>query len=633
MRKNVLIISVLVSLAGIRAHAREYSPRVVSPHRADAYSMKTFAQFPRWRELEGDDLAWETYKYLVDKQSGVFHMNPVYEGDDVLGEYTIVRDPVKTINVYGYAFCGAFGPIAAGVCQDMGLGKARSLSLPGWNHMAAEVFYGGKWHYLDLDVRAVFRRKDGTLASMADARRDASLWQGRGPLFFPNDSLESTRRIYEKTAVHNYHGFNQSGHTMDYVLRQGETFTRWWKPQGGRWHHAAAYNKQAWLRKLIEKEPRGPKPNHRHFTVHNYANGRFVYGPNLTEKSFDFADGAYEAKNVRPARAGLTLAEPGEGHAVFEVRTPYVIVPIVGNVETTADDREASIVQIDAEGTSLAISLDNGLTWIDLATVSKPTRLDLTKHVSGTYGYLLKITLRDRPGEAIVRSLGITTWVQVAPAALPSLGKGENRMEYRTGDDFGLKTRVIELKSQSSDPKKLLKFLTEPPKDYDPKRRTARVRGPMTVKVTAPPGARIAWLAAGGSFATHQLAAAAKTRNTIAYAVDKPEGFQQVYQANVPTDTQHWHNNAVPIVKLKRPAETVFVRYVGDPAVNNFDIYAHCLDDGRPSVAPVTITHVWSEDGVSKKKTVSLRRPGPYRVDTDADPVNESIEVAVPNDT
>ena len=169
------------------------------------------------------------------------------------------------------------------------------LVLPAWNHVATEAFYDGQWHYLDIDVRAVFRRADGSLASMAEAKRDASLWTGRGPLFFPNDPLDSTRKIYQKTAVNHYHGFHFSGHTMDYVLRQGETFTRWWKPlrwgvsadaipahRDGRWHHSPEFNKLGWLRKLIEQEPRGPKPNHRHFTVHNYGNGRFVYEPNLT---------------------------------------------------------------------------------------------------------------------------------------------------------------------------------------------------------------------------------------------------------------------------------------------------------------------------------------------------------------
>ena len=66
---------------------------------------------------------------------------------------------------------------------------------------------------------------------------------------------------------------------------------------------------------------------------------------------------------MRPGKDGLTLTREGEGYAVFEVRTPYVIVPIVGRMEATADDREASVVEIDGSGLGLSISLDHGLTW------------------------------------------------------------------------------------------------------------------------------------------------------------------------------------------------------------------------------------------------------------------------------
>jgi hypothetical protein len=633
MRAPLLPCVLLVALVGAPdIEAREYAPRVVSPHNADAYSMRTFRQFHRWRDLEGDQLAWEVYKYLVDTRTGVFHMNEVLEGDDVLSEYRTVRDPVKIVNVYGYAYCYIFGPMMAGVWQDMGQGKARTLSLPDWRHVTTEVFYDDRWHYVDLDVRAVFRRADGKLASMEEARRDATLWQGRGPLFFPNDALERTRQIYRRTPVHHYHGFNQSGHTMDFLLRQGETLTRWWTPQGGRWHHAEVFHQTDWLRKLIEQDPRGPKPNHRHFTVHNHANGRFVYQPDLSDRSTDFQDGVYHSENVRPGPQGLTLIEPGEGYAIFEVRSPYVIVPLVAEMETTDDDSEASVVELDTQGVLPAISLDGGSTWEDLPAESGPASLDLTTQVSGGYGYLLRVTLRGKPSQAVVRSLRITTWVQVAPAALPSLGKGKNVMEYRTGDHYGLKTRVVEIQSNASDPIALGKYVVALPEDYDPARRTHRIRGPLVAKVEAPPGTRIAWFNAGASFRTHLHEAARKTRNTFAYAVDEPRDFQEIYRADVPTDTEHWHYNAHREIRLREPAERVYVRYVGDPAINNFRIHAHVIDGGRRSDRPVLVTHVWSEKGIRKEKTVTLDRPGSYEVVTGAEPVDESIEISVPSD-
>jgi hypothetical protein len=624
-----LLVLVMTPLAT----GREYAPRVLSPLRADAYSMRTFAQFPRWRGLRGDALAWEVYEYLADTRSGLFHCNEVLEGDDALSEYNNVRDPVKIINVYGYAYCGILGPTMAGVWEDMGGGAARTVTLPGLSHVVAEVFYGDKWHYVDLDLRAVFRHPDGTLASLDEARHDRSLWRDRGPLFFPDDPLDQTRRSYEKTRVDNYHGFNQGGHTMDYVLRQGETFTRWWTPQGGRWNHRLQWNREAWLLQLVEQPPRGPKPNHRDFTVHNHGNGRFVYRPDLSDRSSDFADGVYDARNVRPAAAGLALKEPGEGYAIFEVRSPYVIVPKVGPLDTLAGDREAAQVELAASGASLALSLDNGLTWCDLPAPAAAEALDLTPHVAGRYGYLLKIVLRGQPGQAIVHALAMTTWVQVAPASLPALAKGVNRMEYRTGDHYGLKTRVLEIRSQAGKPEETLKYLAGPPADYDPARKTDRIHGPAVVKLQAPPGTKIAWLTAEGAFSTHQGQAARNTRNTISYAVDEPEAFHEIYRAAVPTDTAHWHTNAHREIRLDRPAERVYVRYVGDPALNNFHLYAHCSDDGRASARPVAITHRWRESDVPKHRTVTLAQPGAYDVAVDAEPVCESIEIAVPSDT
>lgn len=616
------------------------APRVLAPGVADTYSMRTFGRFARWRDLAKDAKAYEIYRYLADKRTGVFHMNVVAEGDDGLSEFVQVRDPVKIINVYGYAYCGILGPVMAGVCEGVGLGPARTLVLPAWNHVAAETYYDGGWHYLDLDVRAAFRRSDGTLASLQDARQDPSLWRDRGPLFFPNDPLRATREIYEKTDVQTYHGFHQFGHTMDYVLRPGERFIRWWQPQGGRWHHLARYNDQDWLRELIETPPRGPKPNHRHFTEHDHGNGKFLYEPRLTEPFRDFDHGTYGHENLAVTAEGVTLVEEGVGCAVFEIRSPYVIVPQVGQLETIDDDREASVVQWEGRGIEVSISLDNGLTWqrIDAERIARVETgrkdaylLDLTREVAGGYGYLLKLTLRGRPGQAVLGSLKITTWVQVAPASLPALQQGRNEMKLVAGDHYGLPTRVVEVRSRASRREELLKYLLEPPADYDPGRRTERIRGSVTVRVDPPPGTRIAWFTATGQFRTHQRQQAVRTNNRIAYAANQPEQFQVIYEAEVPTYTNHWHYNAGREVRLERPIDSLFVRYTGDPALNNFAVYAHCLPERPPARPPVVVTHRWREGGEARAFRQLLKEPATYVVTVESAPVNESIELAVPS--
>jgi outer membrane protein assembly factor BamB len=82
---------------------------------------------------------------------------------------------------------------------------------------------------------------------------------------------------------------------------------------------------------------------------------------------------------------------------------------------------------------------------------------------------------------------------------------------------------------------------------------------------------------------------------------------------------------------LDQPAEAVYVRYVGDPALNNYQVYAHCLDDGRPSAVPVEITHRWTEGSEARSKSVQVRGPGTYEVFTEGDPVDESITISVPS--
>jgi hypothetical protein len=204
-------------------------------------------------------------------------------------------------------------------------------------------------------------------------------------------------------------------------------------------------------------------------------------------------------------------------------------------------------------------------------------------------------------------------------------------MEYRTGDHHGLLTRAVEIRPRCGDREDLLRYVVEPPMDYDPGRATERIRGPVTARIDAPPGARIAWFVAEGSFRTHFHEEARKTRNSIAWAAGRPEGFAEVYRSRVPQGTEHWHMNGHAEVLLPEPAETVFVRFVGDPALNAFHIYAHCLDDGRRSDSRLQITHVWKEKGELKTREVSIDGPGAYDVVTEDEPEDVSVEMAVPS--
>ena len=639
-KRSPRLVWLLMAVSGVAvvappaATARVFSPRVVSEHTADTYSIKSFAQFPRWRDLEGDARARAIFEYLTDRETGVYPLGMgAFEGKDKTYEHSLVRDPVKMLNVYSTGFCDVFGPVMAGLWREAGFGPARTLDIADFEHVAAEVFYNDRWHYLDLDLRAAFLRDDGTLASFEDARNDDTLWKSQpAPRFFPRDNVAKLRETYQKSAVNYRYGVHQTGHTMDFVLRRGETFTRWWKPQGGRWAHHESYHKTPQFKTLFEAEPRGPKSKHESFTVHTYGNGRFVYEPNLKAGSADFADGVDEHGNVAPGQAGLTLAEAGEGFAVFEIRSPYVIVPVVGDLAKGDDDKEASVVEIDAVGVTVEISRDNGATWEPQAIKTFPATLDLTKSVAGTYGYLLKLVVKGKPGEAVVKSLKVTSWVQLAPASLPALRSGKNRLALRTGDDHGLATRVVEITPDASVPTDLFKVLITPPREYNARSPNSRVKGPFIVRVAAIPGTKVAWLTAGGSFRADPQDAAPSARNAIEYAIGSPVEFTELFRAEVPAGMNHWHFNASRELRLDAPAEQVYLRYTGDPAINNIRIYAHCLENEPRPATSLRVTHRWTEEGNAKEFTTSLDAAGTYDVDVAGEPVNESIELAVPSD-
>jgi len=107
-----------------------------------------------------------------------------------------------------------------------------------------------------------------------------------------------------------------------------------------------------------------------------------ILAPDLSETSTDFADGIYAVNNLVPGKEGLHLKQAGEGHVVFEVFTPYLIVAKVNDLEDFSDDTQASVVAIESFlPVNAAVSLDNGITW-EAAGKFEPggkTNLDLNK--------------------------------------------------------------------------------------------------------------------------------------------------------------------------------------------------------------------------------------------------------------
>ena len=636
----IALLACLFVMDADPAWGRVHSPRILSSRMADCYSAKTFAAHPAWQGLADEARAQAMFAYLTDPETGLYPLGAgVFEGGDKAYEFGLVRDPIKVVAVYGYGYCDVFGPVMAGLWEQGGCGRARTVDLPSLQHVACEVRTGDRWRYLDVDLRGSFQSADGELRSLDEARRDDALWQReRGSRFFPMDDLAKLQKQFGDSKVEHRYSVAPAGHTLDFVLRRGESFTRWWQPQGGRWLVSDGDVKEKFRKELLEREPRGPKSKHASFTAHSHGNGRFVYQPQLQQSAADFADGAFDSHNVTVKESGLTLTKPGDGWAIFEVRSPYVIVPLVGKIEDPKDDKEASVIEVDAADASLAWSPDFGDSWITLEPKQWPATMDLTSSVAGSYGYLLKVGLKGKPGTAVLRSLKITTWVQLAPAQLPALKSGENQFELKTGDHYGLPTRVLPIQPNSTDENSFLHYLLRAPRDYEPTRRSDRAKGAMIARLPALPNTKIAWFSAGASFGMAVGPNAAPPTNSIGYAVDAPRDFQPIFADGTgptaidrPTPQSHWHYNVDREVKLEQPARAVYVRYDGQPALNAYRLIAHCLDDVPAAPTPLRVTHSWTEGGQPREHSQTLDPiAGRYQIQAGPDPVNVSIELSVP---
>lgn len=619
------------------SRARVTCIRVNSEHTADTTDLKRFRQFSAWKDKSGNDLARAIWKYLCGYETGLYHFNEILEREDSFDEYATVRDPLKILNVYNMAYCGIFGPVLDGIFQGVGFEQGRSFGVELWNHCATEVWYGNGWHYFDLDVRGVLLDANGTVVSLDEARRNRDLWvnpQAKIEPFFPKDNDKNkVFKIYRDSKIHYYYRWFEGSHTMDFYLRQGETFTRWWTPQGGRWHHLPRYNKTKWIKDLIQTKPLGMKPNHRDFSCWNHGNGLFHYAPNLSDRSTDFEDGVYAVKNLAPGKEGLNIIRDGRAEVIFEIFTPYIIVAKVNDTNDLNDDTEASVITLNAGlPTDFFVSLDQGLTWqaTGHAKSDETASIDLTSMVKGTYGYLLKLRTSGVKGEKAVKSLTVDTWVQVAPISLPRLKKGTNHLKYETGDSYGSVTVPLLVRPNTAEPSDLKKYLVDMPKDYDPKRDTSRIRGDAIFRLAAPTGMNIAWLSIGATFRTYQGEQAKKTDNRIAYAIGLPEDFKEIYKSSVPTWVNHWRYNWDTDILLDKPAEVVYVKYTGNPGLNVIRACLHLVEN-HPKQTHIRIVHGYVIDGLLHHKAINLAQPASYTVNCDGDPENVFIEIGVPS--
>lgn len=644
---SCLMATILISAPV--ASGQVFTPWVNSENTPDFRDPARFRQFPAWKNLKEQDLAVAVWKYLTDPVTGTYHFTDMYElPKEPNWEVKLVQDPMKILNVYGFAVCNMHTSMTCGLFKGMGFEAVR---LAGWEqyHATPEVYWASQWHYIDIDERAYILDDKGDLASAADLFKHPEWWEPSSkkvtPFYPQNGGLRGVQTMVKHGPPYFAYNWFDGGYTPDFVLRPGETIERFFQPQGY-WRFADSY-KDGSSRKIVSREPRGPKSGG--YSENTYGNARFDYEPKITADYLDYSQGVWTDDNVRLDKNGLSLAADGRGSSTFYFQYPYIIVPQNGDLGDPNDDWDACVVRFKSSvKTALKVSTDNGITWRDVALDGKSAdetipgnsttkvegvqSIDLTKYVAGKYAFWLQFEYEGKARESALQYLRMTTWTQLAPLSLPRLKAGKNQLTYETGDKYGLQTWTIPIAPDCNDIEQLKPYLYGQ-YNYDAERRRDRFQGPVTFKLEAPAGSRIEWLhISAGLWANYEQGKAVESGDTFQVALDEPKDFKPVWKAEVPDWIEHWYFRGQKEVRLDRPAKTVYVRIAPRHGLLNVAFYLHVSKPVPPTTPQVvTVTHNFQTG--QKKQSVSreLTRTGSYTVACDGEPENISIQYSVPN--
>jgi hypothetical protein len=358
---------------------------------------------------------------------------------------------LKLINVYGWGLCGGQHTVMAALWEAAGYRwRYRGWSNPG--HTTVEVFYNGRWHYLDTFLKFYCwmpdpQAPDGrTIASQEDIKAQPSLvtdgfvkddarkvcyhkdnqfeyvgarvnWQA--PAFMVcGDTLEGVlsgvRSSNNAGSPRGWGGirFDDPGYSTEIHLAVGYALTLDWSKQEGAFYFAG--RKEGPRHTCGDKDYRncpaiGPllEPYAANGAARTWSNGTLTFRPDFRHDAF--LASLHRAQNVVWRDAALHPQDPGRpGVIVVEMASPYVVAKASGTISSADAKTEVST---------------------DLKSWKPVEPSDLTAAVAGTYRYYVRVTFR-KP----LRAMALTSVVQHNQEALPYLAPGRNRITVSVAD-------------------------------------------------------------------------------------------------------------------------------------------------------------------------------------------------------
>ncbi len=468
MKLRPAMVALAAALLSGAAAAACFNPWLRSEHVPDTYSLDELFKDRRFAGKSEDEFCKAFHDAFYDfrrhgfREGGWhgqmrlglwFHHNTgPFEPAGVGGCF--VFDPVKLINCYGFGYCMYASALLEGVYERKGL-DARRWNLHGGKHSICEVFHGGKWHYLDIDLGGYAMDARGSVMGVHDIIGNVEGFVNaprKSPYFFRADRNGAWARDGYFSDKDRYTFFDsyEWGHEMSICLRQGESLTRYFQLQGD------------------------DVPDEKNVPKRYVGSAVLVYSPNLTSKSSDLEDGAYSMEGVRKTRDGLR----GPGEVVFAVRIPYPMCH--------------STVEMKSSGeVKLSCSQDLGRSWKEFSPGRAPVP-------AASYDYLLKVA---PAAGALVKKLTVTTVSVLNPGTLPVLVAGANRITFSLKEEAETLTWTPDWSTRAALEKGAVAFQGGYKASKSWSINGAKLSNvSLTYSVEAPPGGRIHRLLAHAVF-------------------------------------------------------------------------------------------------------------------------------------
>jgi hypothetical protein len=427
-----------------RLHAEDGQVRgikVLPEKDADCSSLKTICESVTRGCKTNDEKAIAIYNFMQ-----LTHYHLAYPEEK--GGLGVLRE----INVYGWSLCGGLHSEEAALWREMGW-KWRYVGWSDPGHTTVEVYYDGRWHYLDVFLKFYVWMPDPnapggrTIAGQQDIKANPSLVtdglvfdKDRAVYYHKGDQFEvidgkanwrapsflscgdDPRGILTGIASSNRAGsptgwggivFDSPGYSTDVNLAPGNALTLTWNSiKDAYWFNG---QKKAPAHTCRDKDCRncpaigpvlepydGPGLEPR-----SYANGSLLFAPDLANDAF--LNSLVAKENVKVADGKLAPAKAGAPASItVGLQSPYVMSRASG----AADGVEKA-----------EISVDGGKTF-------QPIQLaDFSQQVGGKYNCLVKLSFN-----APISALRLEAVVECNRGALPYLSPGKNKIAVSVAD-------------------------------------------------------------------------------------------------------------------------------------------------------------------------------------------------------